>query len=88
MIDQNASTGLESPKFYIAESYARFRDYCRRHNIKASDRQFISTDRKERLMGLQLRPDQIEIVDDPRAPWSFWLELQMQMVRFNDYPEA
>lgn len=81
MTDQNASTGQELPKYYIAESYSRFRDYLRRNKLTASDRQYIAADRRERLMGLDLLPIQIVIVDDPRAPWSFWMELQAMMNR-------
>lgn len=83
MSDQNASTGPEKPKFYIAETYRHFRNWCHDHGIKVSDRYFIGTDRIDRLKGMELQPDQIEICYDPLASWSFWCELQAMMARWS-----
>lgn len=82
MTDHNASTGQEKPKFYIAETYRHFRHYCHDRGISVNDRYFIGTDRIDRLKGMAITPDQIEICYDPRAAWSFWLEL-MSVVQRN-----
>lgn len=73
----------EMPKYYIAETYRHFRHWCHDKGIKVSDRYFIGTDRIDRLLGLDLRPEQVEVCYDPRAPWSFWLQLQVMMARWS-----
>lgn len=62
--------------YYIAESYRLFREYLRQHNLSASDEQFISSDRPERLRGRVLKREHTVVCYDPRARLSFWQELE------------
>lgn len=66
-------------KYYIAESYRQFRDYCRLNRIAASDEQFICTDRDERLRGLTFHESQVVIIGNPRARFSFWTDLRQRV---------
>ncbi len=66
-------------KYYFAESYGQFRAYCQRKNIKVSDRYFIDTNSMERIMGSEFKRDQIVIVDDPHARFSFWESLMTRI---------
>jgi len=66
-------------KYYVAESYRQFRDYCRLNRVTASDEQFIGTDREERLLGLTFAESQVVIVGNPRARFSFWQLLRTRV---------
>lgn len=73
---------IRTDKYFIAENYEEFRAHLSQRRLIASDKQYIS--RTEHLMGRRLHPSQIEVVGDPRLPYSFWMQLTRATITQDD----
>ena len=69
-------------KIYIADTYEQFMSYANANKLTVGlSTRFIQAGDTERLAGLRLAPDDVVIVGDPTAQYSFWQTLNERIAR-------
>lgn len=62
-------------RVFIAQTYLDFCEHVKANNIPAVDPQYIQADDVQKLAGRTITPDNLTIIGDPVARWSFWQRL-------------
>lgn len=72
----------DDKKIYIADTYQQFTHYATEHELTIGlSTRFIQAGDTTRLAGLALAPDDVVIIGDPIAQYSFWQTLNERITR-------
>lgn len=68
-------------KYYIAESYKAFKTYAYQNRLRLHDMQYLPADDLGKVMGINLTPENVEIIGDPKCSWSYWAYITSMTTR-------
>lgn len=69
-------------KVYLADTYQEFDQWCRDKNTPSGNKTVLVTRSPnilERMMGLEIKPDDLHVIGDPQLKYSEWMTLQTRI---------